>query len=378
MIGRSCRVGRRCICLLESICLLETGADAKYESKKVAAMTTTSAAGAPVTPERIMQFAWGYVPPLAIEAAIRHRVFDVLDDGPKTVAEVRRLTGASERGLAAIMNILVGLDFLAKDAAGAYRLTPESAAFLVSTKPGFQGGLIRHTSLQLLPRWLSLNDVVATGRPVKAVNQEADGGEFFQELVMDIFPMSYPAAQALGRELALGDEGGTVKVLDLAAGSGVWGIALAQASARVRVTAVDWPEVLPLTRKTVERLGLGDRFGYVAGDLLEADFGEGYGVATLGHILHSEGEERSRKLLAKVFRAMAPGGTVAIAEFLVNEDRTGPLTGLFFAANMLVNTENGGTYSFEEISGWLREAGFAKARTMDAPGPSPLILASKP
>ncbi len=378
MIGRSCRVGRRCICLLESICLLETGADAKYESKKVAAMTTTSAAGAPVTPERIMQFAWGYVPPLAIEAAIRHRVFDVLDDGPKTVAEVRRLTGASERGLAAIMNILVGLDFLAKDAAGAYRLTPESAAFLVSTKPGFQGGLIRHTSLQLLPRWLSLNDVVATGRPVKAVNQEADGGEFFQELVMDIFPMSYPAAQALGRELALGDEGGTVKVLDLAAGSGVWGIALAQASARVRVTAVDWPEVLPLTRKTVERLGLGDRFGYVAGDLLEADFGEGYGVATLGHILHSEGEERSRRLLAKVFRAMAPGGTVAIAEFLVNEDRTGPLTGLFFAANMLVNTENGGTYSFEEISGWLREAGFAKARTMDAPGPSPLILASKP
>ena len=378
MIGRSCRVGRRCICLLESICLLETGADAKYESKKVAAMTTTSAAGAPVTPERIMQFAWGYVPPLAIEAAIRHRVFDVLDDGPKTVAEVRRLTGASERGLAAIMNILVGLDFLAKDAAGAYRLTPESAAFLVSTKPGFQGGLIRHTSLQLLPRWLSLNDVVATGRPVKAVNQEADGGEFFQELVMDIFPMSYPAAQALGRELALGDEGGTVKVLDLAAGSGVWGIALAQASARVRVTAVDWPEVLPLTRKTVERFGLGDRFGYVAGDLLEADFGEGYGVATLGHILHSEGEERSRRLLAKVFRAMAPGGTVAIAEFLVNEDRTGPLTGLFFAANMLVNTENGGTYSFEEISGWLREAGFAKARTMDAPGPSPLILASKP
>ncbi len=341
-------------------------------------MTTTSAAGAPVTPERIMQFAWGYVPPLAIEAAIRHRVFDVLDDGPKTVAEVRRLTGASERGLAAIMNILVGLDFLAKDAAGAYRLTPESAAFLVSTKPGFQGGLIRHTSLQLLPRWLSLNDVVATGRPVKAVNQEADGGEFFQELVMDIFPMSYPAAQALGRELALGDKGGTVKVLDLAAGSGVWGIALAQASARVRVTAVDWPEVLPLTRKTVERFGLGDRFGYVAGDLLEADFGEGYGVATLGHILHSEGEERSRKLLAKVFRAMAPGGTVAIAEFLVNEDRTGPLTGLFFAANMLVNTENGGTYSFEEISGWLREAGFAKARTMDAPGPSPLILASKP
>ena len=92
-----------------------------------------------VTPERIMQFAWGYVPRLVLEAAIRHRVFDVLDAGPKTVQEVRKDTGVSECGLSAIMNALVGLNFLAKDSQGRYSLTPESAAFLVSTKPSFQG-----------------------------------------------------------------------------------------------------------------------------------------------------------------------------------------------------------------------------------------------
>src|SRR5271156_4831506 len=107
-------------------------------------MTTS----APVTPERIMQFAWGYVPPLVLEAAIRHRVFDILDEkgAPMSAAEVHRASGASVRGLSAIMNALVGMAFLAKDEAGLYSLTPESSSFLVSTKPGFQGGMIRHCS----------------------------------------------------------------------------------------------------------------------------------------------------------------------------------------------------------------------------------------
>ena len=172
--------------------------------------------------------------------------------------------------------------------------------------------------------------------------------------------------------------GAVTAVLDLAAGSGVWGIAMAQGSEQVRVTAVDWPEVIPTTRKTVARFGLADRFSFIAGDLLQVDFSAGHTVATLGHILHSEGSDRSRELLKKTFHALAPGGTIAIAEFLVNADRTGPLNALFFAVNMLVNTDCGGTYSFEEISTWLRDAGFIHARMLDAPGPSPLILATKP
>lgn len=337
----------------------------------------TSSASNSVTPERIMQFAWGYVPPLVLEAAITHRVFDVLDSGPKDLQQVHEATGASPRGLAAIMNVLVGLDFLAKDDNGVYSLTPESAAFLVSTKPSFQGGLIRHTSKQLIPKWLHLSEVVANGKPAAAVNQQGEGSDFFQILVPDIFPMSYPAAQVLANHLHL-ESTPNATALDLATGSGVWGIALAQSAPGLRVTAVDWPDILPITRKMTEKFGLADRFSFVPGDLQEADFGTGYTVATLGHILHSEGEDRSRALLAKTFKALAPGGTIAIAEFLVNPDRRGPVNGLFFAVNMLVNTDNGGTYSFEEISQWLRDVGFENPRTLPGPGPSPLILATKP
>lgn len=330
-----------------------------------------------VTPERLMQMAWGYAPPLILEAAIRHKMFDVLDGGPKSADEVAAATGASQRGVRAILNALVGLEFLKKND-GKYELTPESSTFLVTTKPSFFGGMVAHTSQQLMPVWLQINDVVKTGKPATSVNREADGEAFFQELVGNIFPMSYGAAKALAQHLALGESGPAVRVLDLGAGSGVWSIAVAQSSPRVTVTAVDFPGVLPVTKKFTERFGLAERYTFVAGNLGDVDFGRDHNLVLIGHILHSEGVERSKKLLRKCFDALAPGGTIAIQEFLVNPDHSGPAMGVIFAVNMLINTDSGDTWSFEEISAWLKEAGFTNPRTIDAPGPSPLILATKP
>jgi 3-hydroxy-5-methyl-1-naphthoate 3-O-methyltransferase len=338
--------------------------------------TTKPGGGKPLTPERIMQFAFGYAPPLMIEVAVRHRVFDVLDAGPKTLDQVSKETNCSVRGLRAIMNALVSLEFLAKEG-DRYKLTPESASFLVSGKPGFHGGLIKHTSEQLLPKWLQLNEIVRTGKPATSVNQQGDGTAFFKEFVEAIFPLSYPAATVLGDELKLSVAKGPVSVLDLASGSGVWGIALAQKSPNVKVTAVDWPSVLETTKRVAERFKLADRFTFSPGDLTDANFGTGHNIATLGHILHSEGAERSKALLKKTYAALATGGTIAIAEFVPNDDRTGPPGALIFAVNMLVNTDLGDTFTFSEISGWLKDAGFGNIRQLAAPGPSPLILGTK-
>jgi precorrin-6B methylase 2 len=325
-----------------------------------------------------MQMAWGYAPPLIIEAAIRNKVFDVLDGGAKTAAEVASATGASVRGLRILMNALTGLELLTKDTAGRYSLTPESSTFLVSTKPSYLGGFARHTSTQLIPKWLALTDIVRSGKPAGGVEDEETGAAFFEQFVEDIFPMSYPSAKLLAETLALPQTTKSVKVLDLAAGSGVWGIALAQSSPQVNVTAVDWPKVLTVTQNVVKRFGLSDRFQFVAGDLSTANFGTGYDIATLGHILHSEGKQAGIALLKKTFDALAPGGTIAIAEFLVDEERATSVMGLVFAVNMLVNTTDGDTFTFNEISGWLRDAGYTDVRSVDSPGPSPLILATKP
>jgi ubiquinone/menaquinone biosynthesis C-methylase UbiE len=345
--------------------------------KGVFTMPPTSSQ-APATPERIMQMAFGYAPPLILEAAVRHRVFDTLDTGPKTLAEIVTVTGASARGLRAIMNTLVGLELLARDTQGRYSLTPESATFLVSNKPGFRGGLLKHASTQLVPQWLQLTEIVRSGKPAAAVNQENSGGKFFEQFVEDLFPLSYQTAGLLGDALKLPQATAPVSVLDLAAGSGVWSIALAQKSPQVRVTAVDWPAVIPVTRRVAARHGVADRFRFVDGDLAQVDFGTGHNIATLGHILHSEGAERSQALIKKTFAALAPGGTIVIAEWLVNDERTAPVAGLIFAVNMLVNTDTGDTFSFSEIATWLQSAGFVKVRHLEVPGPSPLILADKP
>jgi len=331
-----------------------------------------------VTPERLMQFGFAYAPPLIITAAVSNKVFDSLESGSKTVDQTSKETGASARGLRMLMNALVGLELLKKDRHQKYSLTPESAAFLVSNKPGALAGFFRLNVTQLVSKWLQLGDVVRTGRPAQAVNQEGEGTEFFSGLVENIIPMSYATAQTLADHLKLAKAKNEVRVLDLAAGSGIWGIVLAQASARVRVTAVDWAGMIPTTKRITQKFGVGARFKFIEGDLLEADFGSGYDIATLGHILHSEGEERSRQLLKKTFRALKSGGTIAIAEWLVNDERTQPLPPLMFAVQMLVNTEKGDTFSFNEIKSWLEEAGFKKVRKLEAPGPSPLILATKP
>jgi SAM-dependent methyltransferase len=337
------------------------------------------APAAPITPERIMQFTFGFAPPLIIETAIRHRVFDLLDEGAKTVEKLCDQTQTSLRGLRAILNALVGLELLAKDHDGRYALTPESAAFLVRGKGAFHGAFFLLTSGRMLSEWAKLHDIVRSGRPEKHINQEQDGVPFFQQFVEDIFPIHYAAAQRLGEALEVSKAAAPLSVLDLAAGSGVWSVALALRSPHVRVTAVDWPGVIPITQKVAARFGVADRFRFVAGDLLEANFGSGHAIVTAGHILHSEGEARSRLLLEKAFDALAPGGTIAIAEILVDANRTAPLPALIFAVNMLVNSDQGDTFSLEEISAWLRDAGFAHVRTVEAPGLAPLlILATKP
>jgi ubiquinone/menaquinone biosynthesis C-methylase UbiE len=346
----------------------------KKSSKK---STKKSPAGSKkVTPERIMGLVWDFAKPLMVEAAIRNRVFDVLSEGPQTLEELAKETKASERGLRTLVGGLVGIGLIGRKG-NRYHLAPDVAAFLVTTKPAFMGGLFLHISSGLMPHWLHLAEIVRTGKPASRVNDSSDGSEFFAKFVEDIFNVSYMPAKTAAAALVKKAKK-PVSVLDIAAGSGVWGIAMAQESPQVSVTAVDWPGVIPVTKQVTAKHGVGDRFSYVEGDILKADLGKDHQVATLGHILHSEGAERSKKLLERVFAALGSGGTIVIAEFTPDEDRRGPSTPLIFGVNMLVNTDQGDVFTFGEIKAWLKEAGYRKVRQLKAAGPSPLILADKP
>jgi 2-polyprenyl-3-methyl-5-hydroxy-6-metoxy-1,4-benzoquinol methylase len=338
-----------------------------------------SAPTPPLSPERLMQFTFGFAPPLMIETALRYGVFDILDKGAKSLDDLCVETGTSPRGLRMVLDALVGLDVLSKDDTGHYALTEESATFLVTGKPTYHGAFFLLTKEPMLSSWSKLDEVVKSGRPAQHINREQEGSSFFLKFVEDIFPIHYAGAQALATALGVQSTSVPISVLDLAAGSGVWSVAIAQQSPQIRVTAVDWPGVIPVTKKVTAHYGLAERYKFVAGDLHDANFGQGHTIATLGHILHSEGESRSRRLLRKTFEALAPGGTIAIAEILVDAKRRAAVPALIFAVNMLVNSDEGDTFSFDEICGWLQDAGFGEVRTVEAPGLAPLlILATKP
>src|SRR5438093_5272744 len=189
--------------------------------------------GGQVTAERLMELSFAYAPPLIISAGVSNKVFDSLENGAKTSERVAEETGASARALRILMNALVGLNLLKKDRQKKYSLTPESAAFLLSNQLGTHAGFFGTIAPQIISRWLRLSDIVREGRPAVAVNQETEGTEFFRQLDKRIIPMRYPPAQKLGDHLEWANTKNEVRVLDLGAGSGIWGIALAQKSTRV-------------------------------------------------------------------------------------------------------------------------------------------------
>jgi len=331
----------------------------------------------PVTPDRIQRYSWSFAFPLILKASVANGIFEALEGTSLTSQELSAKTGASIRGVAALTEALTGMELLHKED-GRYRLAEDASTFLVKGKPAYLGGMLQHLTESVMQKWLTLENTARSGKPEVSVNQESTGAEYFETFVEALFSMNFAAATVLGRVLQLEKVSKPMRVLDIAAGSGVWGIALAQYSPQITVTAVDFERVLQTTQRCVERFHLTSQFTFVPGDALKADLGTGFDVVTFGHILHSEGAKKSRQLLQRAFQQLKPGGTIAIAEFLVNKDRTGPMSGLIFTINMLVHTDEGTTYSYEELKGWLEDIGYVNVRSVEAPAPSPLVLADKP
>lgn len=318
-----------------------------------------------------MDLSFSYAKTQILKTAVDLDLFTNIDNGQHTAAELAKAIGATERGVRILANALVGFKVLEKDK-DRYFLTDTARTFLSKKSRAYMGDWVSHVE-QLREPWDRLTDVVRTGVPARQVQDEKYGAEFFSKFVGSLFVMGKPGADAAAQTI-VGDRRG-LRILDVGAGSGVWGIAFAQRDPEARVTVADFPQVIEVTKRFVNEFGLTSRFDYLPGSFRETDFGEAkYDVVTLGHIVHSEGEHRAKQLFRKIRRALKPDGQLVIGEFLVDEGRQENEFGLLFAVNMLVNTEDGDTFSMGEIRRWLHEAGFGDVGTIDAPAPSPLIV----
>jgi ubiquinone/menaquinone biosynthesis C-methylase UbiE len=343
----------------------------------------TAPAGSPAsahpTPERLFQYGWGFALTHTIAAAVELGVFTHVAAGARTVPALAKAAGVPERGMRMLVDALVALGLVARAGpAGTLSLAPDADFFLVKGKPSYLGDFFVFHAKGIEEGWHGLADIVRTGRPFQKVDVPAEGVALWHQLVDSLFALGFPAARLVGEELARLHPGKPVRLLDVAAGSGVWGIGAATTNPNVRPTFQDLEETLAHARRFAERTGVSSRSEWLPGDLRQVDFGAArYEAATLGHILHSEGAEHARRLLEKTAKALVPGGTLVIAEFLPDADRNGPPMPLLFALNMLVHTSEGDTFTVPQLTGWLEAAGFRDVRTVPAPSPSPLVFATR-
>ncbi|HEY7159909.1 MAG TPA: methyltransferase [Acidobacteriota bacterium] len=329
-----------------------------------------------VTPQQITDLLWSARSAMALVSGIDLEVFTHIANGKRTFSQIAQAASADNRGMQYLLDALVGLGYLNKSG-DQYGLEPVSAAFLVKGKEPYMGAFAEETKLGL-QAWNNLTEVVKTGKPLSTVNEEEAGREFFPKLVSAIFPLSFAGGNAVAASLSKDQRNSIKHILDVAAGSGAWSLAFARAIPDAKITVVDYPEVTPITRDFTKRFEAADRYDYIEGNLREVNFGKNkYDLVILGHIIHSEGEEWGQKLIQKSSDALKDGGMLLIADMIPNDERTGPVMPLVFGLNMLLHTERGGVYTMKEYNAWLNDAGFKKIWTVDIPGPSPVILATK-
>lgn len=319
----------------------------------------------------------GYQRSFALKAAVDLNLFTVIGGGA-TAAEAAKACAASERGIRILCDYLTVIGFLTK-AGARYSLTPDTAMFLDSKSRAYMG---RALNFMLHPAHLEnaqrIAETVRKGGGDGAMLAPDD--PIWVDFARGMAPMMFPAAQAMAQHLqpVLAAKSSS-KVLDIAAGHGIFGITIAQQSPGAEIYALDWANVLAVAQRNATAMGLADRYHLLAGSAFAVDLGSGYDAVLLTNFLHHFDPATNESLLKKVLAALAPGGQVVILEFVPNDDRISPPPAAMFSMTMLCNTPHGDAYTFAELGHMCRNAGFEAAQLVSlAPGPESLVLARKP
>jgi C-methyltransferase len=335
--------------------------------------------GAPPSPEPVMNMLQGLQVAGILKGGIELGVFDQIAAGHREAEPIAAAVGADERATRILLDALVAIGVLS--GRDGYDLSPAADAFLVRNRPAYIGGAADiFTGTWAWENYGRIADVVRNGGTLMEEDAETPGHDFWTTFASSSTGIATPTTQALAETLEpWAQERDELAVLDVACGSGLYGLAIASKHPTARLTLLDWSNVLELARGNVARFGLEDRTTYIDGDAFEADLGGPYDLIVVSHFFHHFSEDRCRAALERFAAALKQGGRIAINEFTAAAESPAddPFPALFSVV-MLAWTRDGSAYPVSDYEAWLADAGFAAPEIHDGRGmPSRMIIAER-
>jgi 2-polyprenyl-3-methyl-5-hydroxy-6-metoxy-1,4-benzoquinol methylase len=333
----------------------------------------------PLTPQLFWETITGFQRSAAIKSAIELDVFTKIAEENKTAREIADACGASERGIRILCDSLTVMGFLNKENS-AYRLNDVSAAFLNRKSQAFLGDAVNFMLSPMQKRGFdNLTSAVREGGAASNGGNDSLDPEspMWVEFARGMTGIMMPSAQLIAGHLGF-DSDRKIKVLDIAAGHGIFGVSVARKYPNAEIYALDWSNVLEVAKANAEKFGVADRHHLLPGSAFEMDFGGVYDVVLLTNFLHHFDKSTNENLLRKIHRSLAENGKLVTLEFIPNDDRVSPPSEAMFSLVMLAATPAGDAYTFAEFKEMLENAGFSRNEHIPlSPLPQHLIVSQK-
>ncbi len=327
------------------------------------------------SPALVFDTLQAYQRSVALRAGIDLNLFTAIAEGNHTLSSIAGRIKASEKGTRVLCDYLTMIGFLVKQNSD-YTLTPDSAAFLNRQSPAYMGTMAKFL---MSPRIADMfEDIIGVIRHGGAL-PSGDGALAPENPMWVEFARSMAPLMAMPSELIAQMFAGSkpVKVLDISAGHGLYGIAFARHNPNAKVIGVDWANVLEVAKENAGKAGVADRYSTIPGSAFDVDFGSGYDIILIPNFLHHFDPSTNEKLLRKVHAALVPAGIVITPEFIPNEDRISPPRDAMFSMQML-GTPAGDAYTYSELETMFRHAGFARSELRElSPFPQRLVVSYK-
>ena len=307
----------------------------------------------------------------------------ILEHGNRrAAADLAAAVRLDRRALTVLLDALTGLGYFTKSTDERYSVAEPFVDLLDSRHSATFIPMLRHSGT-CLRSWSQLARVVTDGLPAQKqssiLGAETDGVSFILAMNSIAQTLAGPMVDDLKKTGVLDFAKEDIRFIDIGGASGTYTRAFLEALPQAEGTIFDLPVAIREARRRFDGTPLANRVSFVEGNFYHNDLPGGFDFAWISAIIHQHGRAESQALYAKAFRALNPGGRVAVRDFVMDSSRTSPPSGTLFGVNMLVQTQNGRVYTFDEIRDDLESVGFIDIRlAVPTDTMSAVVVATKP